>query len=154
MSPFGPEENSFEPALLLALTVMVGVALGRDVFYDVVTQAVAMTALALLVAALVLPVLGLARLLGARPVVTHRTIEPLEEGVPIAPDLESEAGTEDGILLSAREIVAEREPEEPVAPPSLERNAGSVGVKVRAGMASHNDNLGWAGSRLTHSGLR
>ena len=153
MSPFGSEENSFEPALLLALTVMVGVALGRDVFYDVVTQAVAMTALALLVAALVLPVLGLARLLGVRPAVeAQRSIVALEE----TPDQDSE---EEGkspaeLLLSAREIVEEQEPEEPPSPPSLERNAGSSGIKVRAGMASHNDNLGWAGSRLTHSGLR
>lgn len=149
MSPFGPEENSFEPALLLALTVMVGVALGRDVFYDVVTQAVAMTALALLVAALVLPLLGLARLLGGRPAVAERSSISLEETLP-----EEEAEMEAEILFSAREIVADQETEQPTSPPSLERNAGSSGVKVKAGMASHNDNLGWAGSRLTHSGLR
>ena len=149
MSPFGPEENSFEPALLLALTVMVGVALGRDVFYDVVTQAVAMTALALLVAALVLPLLGLARLLGGRPAVAERSSISLEETLP-----EEEAEMEAEILFSAREIVADQETEQPTSPPSLERNAGSSGVKVKAGMASHNDNLGWAGSRLNHSGLR
>ena len=119
------------------------------VFYDVVTQAVAMTALALLVAALVLPLLGLARLLGGRPAVAERSSISLEETLP-----EEEAEMEAEILFSAREIVADQETEQPTSPPSLERNAGSSGVKVKAGMASHNDNLGWAGSRLTHSGLR
>ena len=147
MSPFGSEENSFEPALLLALTVMVGVALGRDVFYDVVTQAVAMTALALLVAALVLPLFGLARLLGGRPAVTKRTsISPQE-------DIHREEA-EAEVLLSAREIIADQAPAEPASPPSLERNAGSAGVRVKAVVTSHNDNLSWAGSRLTHFGLR
>jgi len=153
MSPFGSEENSFEPALLLALTVMVGVALGRDVFYDVVTQAVAMTALALLVAALVLPLFGLARLLGGRPATeTPRSNVALEE--TLDQDFDEEGRTQAELLVAARGIVEEQEPEESASPPSLERNAGSSGVKVRAGMASHNDNLGWAGSRLTHSGLR
>ena len=108
-----------------------------------------MTALALLVAALVLPLLGLARLLGGRPAVAERSSISLEETLP-----EEEAEMEAEILFSAREIVADQETEQPTSPPSLERNAGSSGVKVKAGMASHNDNLGWAGSRLTHSGLR
>lgn len=146
MSPFESEENSFEPALLLALTVMVGVALGRDVFYDVVTQAVAMTALALLVAALVLPLLGLARFLGGRPAVSTRTEELLELGEPEIPEPES--------LIAPLEAQECEKHDEPLSPPSLERNAASAGVKVRASMAPHNDNLGWAGSRLTHSGLR
>ena len=146
MSPFESEENSFEPALLLALTVMVGVALGRDVFYDVVTQAVAMTALALLVAALVLPLLGLARFLGGRPAVPVRAEELAAVGEPEIPEPES--------LIAPLEASEGAQHEEPFLPPSLERNAASAGVKVRASMASHNDNLGWTGSRLTHSGLR
>ena len=112
-----------------------------------------MTALALLVAALVLPLFGLARLLGGRPATeTPRSNVALEE--TLDQDFDEEGRTQAELLVAARGIVEEQEPEESASPPSIERNAGSSGVKVRAGMASHNDNLGWAGSRLTHSGLR
>lgn len=139
MSKFDSEQSRFEPALLLALTVMTGVALGRDVFYDVATQAVAMTALALLIAALVLPLLGLARVLGGRP-----------RNEVSAPKLA------EGQLMVAKASGPDLQaaPIEPPSPPSLERNAGTSGVKVRASASFHNDNQGWAGSRLTHSGLR
>ncbi|MFA5504753.1 MAG: hypothetical protein WC314_13580 [Vulcanimicrobiota bacterium] len=142
MSKFDSEQSRFEPALLLALTVMTGVALGRDVFYDVATQAVAMTALALLISALVLPLLGLARALGGRPR-NEVTAPKLAEGQLVAVAVADAPGAD-----------RQAAPVEPPAPPCLERNAGTSGVKVRASASFHNDNQGWAGSRLTHSGLR
>ena len=54
MPSLEPKDSQFEPALLLALIVMVGIALGKDVFYDIMAQATAMTGLAILVFALVL----------------------------------------------------------------------------------------------------
>jgi hypothetical protein len=139
MSDIEPKESRFEPTLLLALIVMVGIALGKDVFYDIMSQAIAMIGLSILVIAFVLPLMGLVEMFALkrswRGGISTETPLPAEE-TPKVPKLETE-------VLSSRASAAK---------PNPERNAGSAGVRVLCGALHRNDNKGW--NQHTYSSLR
>lgn len=125
-----PQDSRFEPALLLALIAMVGVALGKDVFYDIASQAVAMSALALLILALVMPLLNLVeRALSPRTTLAAKVEFDCETDEPVCPPAPTP---------------------EPLRPVSLEKNASSADVYVRCSAIIRNENRSWTESFVTH----
>ena len=130
MPELEPKENRFEPTLLLALIVMVGIALGKDVFYDIMSQAIAMIGLSILVFALVMPLFGLVEMFVLKLTWKGDSLDesPLDlEDTPKVPSLRAKP-------LSPQPRVPKLSPE---------RNACSAGGRVLCGALQRNDNKGW-----------
>lgn len=143
MSPDSPEDSRFVPTLLVGLIFALGVALQRDVFFDVMAQAIAMTSLAVLVLALLIPAAGLFELYRTRGEWRRKILAEalkLEQAAASPPPAEAARPT------VKMPIYNESPPASIAIKPTravVLVNAGGSGAKVLSVNATRNDNRNW-----------